>query len=455
MKKTAIVLVVALLAALFCIPSSANNIPVSAEVSETVDGDLRIVVYVQNVEKLVSLTTVVEYDTTAYNLKQAKASAYTDSAGDEAENLVGLWALGNLADGSGCVGAFISFDGVTKIAKTAACEFIIEALDGEAHKSDITVSVKELVTEDGDEENDIRKKTPILLEAPMVDVSGMFEYEIPGGKANITEIKLTDNVVFIPDSILGVPVRSLDTETEVENPFIVFGRNVLSIGNRTLTSGSTVIAPMNSAPTAAAKIAGGKYLGYYENVTADLTENILYTDSYVIDKGDRIFSATAEVKVLPSHNIMTEYWGTGTVITLKNSDNSADFLLCVKGDINGDSVCDVLDIVSSEKHINDEYVLTGIEEKSADFDGDNDITVQDFTRIVNIAMGSEYKIFEGIRGDFNGDYTVDILDIYIFNKTFNNKSMTEKEKALYDLNNDGVVDNSDRTVLFDLIELFE
>lgn len=455
MRKTAIFLCVAMIFSVFSITAFAQNtIPVSAEVSETSEGYLRVVVYVANVEKLISLNAVLEYDTSVYNLKSAKASTSADSYGEEVDNISGLWVFGNLTDGSGCVGGFVAFGGITKKAKTAACEFFLESRNGEFNIDEINLSIKELITEDNDEENDIYEKVIIPFKEPTVDLSGVFGYEVKGETVNITEFKTDDDVIFIPQYIEGLTVRSVNLKNIAENSFIVFDRNVLNVGNNVFSPDSTVIAPFRSAPTAAVTKAGGKYLGYYENVTPDLSEKVLYTDKYLVNDSNMIFSCTADVSVQPSYSTMKNYWGTGTVITLENGKNSMGFSLCVKGDINGDSVCDVLDTVFAERYVNDLYDLRQIEKKSTDFDGDNKVTAQDYTLLVNLALGSDYKIFDGIRGDLNGDYAVDILDVFVFNRKISDNTMSAEEKAEFDFDNNGVLNSADRDILDELVMIF-
>ncbi len=455
MRKTAIFLCVVLMFSIFSITSFAQDtIPVSAEVSETSEGDLCIIVYVEDVEKLISLNAVLEYDTSVYNLKSAKASTSTNSYGHEVDNISGLWVFGNLADGSGCVGAFVAFGGISKTPKTAACEFVLESQNGQFNIDEIVLSIKELITEDNDEENDIYQKVVIPFKKPAVDLSGVFGYEIQGETVNVTEFKTNDDVIFIPRYIEGLTVRSVKLENTAENPFVVFDRNVLNVGENVFSSCNTVIAPFRSAPTAAVIKADGKYLGYYENVTPDLNEKVLYTDQYLVNDSNMIFFCTADFSVEPSHTTIKNYWGTGTVITLKNGENSAEFTLCVKGDINGDSVCDALDTIFAERYVNDLYDLRQIEKKSTDFDGDNIVTAQDYTQLVNLALSSEYKIFDGIRGDLNGDYAVDILDIFVFNKKIADNSFSAEEKAKLDFDNNGVLDSFDREILKELVDVF-
>ncbi len=453
MKKTAIFLVVIMMLSVFSITAFAkNNIPVSAELSETTDGDIRIVIYTENPEKLVSFFTVIEYDVSLYSLKDAYACTTELSDGEGVENFTGSWVFGNLADKTGCVGAFVSYSGVTKNGRVAACEFIIHPETSRKNINDLKVYVKEYITDDDDEENDIYKKTPVNFTEDDAEASDNFEY-VMAETVTLTGIKATNDVVFIPESIEGRVVRSLVTETPPRNAFLVFGRNVLRADKGVFNSENTVISPVGSAPEASAKLSGSKYFSYSEKVVADLKKPVFYTYQNLVNDGKVLFESTFEYGVEPSHKFLS-YWGTGTEITLTNGDNKCVFSLCVKGDINGDSVCDVLDTMLCERYVNGFENLQGVELESTELTGDDEVDVQDYAQIVNQSLEGEGLAFEGVRGDLNGDYTVDVLDAFAFNKLSRQTNLSTEEKARLDFNNDGKIDLSDGIILELLIESF-
>lgn len=457
MKKIALFLTLIIVLCMFPVNSSALNvIPVSAEITQTTDDELKITVYLENVKNLVSFRGVVEYDTSYYTLKSAKPSTHTDSYGDERENLNGMWVFGNLYDGTGSVGAFVSVDGATKTLRIPVCEFVLISENGECNPEDIVFCICEVITDDADEKNDIRIKTRIPFNTPQVDMSGFFGYETNGETIKITEFKTYDDVVFVPEFIEGVTVRSLVGKTKCNNPFVVFNRNVLCVNDGFFSENNMIIAPFQSAPVASAKKSGGKYIAYYENVKPHLSERVLYTNTFLVTDCKELFVSNSDFQATPSHFAAEKYFGTGSVISLGIGNKTADFQLCVKGDVNGDSVCDVLDIALSELFMNDLCNLRDIQQKSTDMNEDSDINPQDYTQLVNLALGSEYSLFDGVRGDLNGDNCVDVLDAVSFYKMMNNNnnlSPEEIEKA--DFNNNGIIDANDMYILSEVIKMFE
>ena len=453
MKKLAIFLAVVML---FCSVSvtafAKDNIPVSAEIIETDSGDFHVIVYAHSPSKLLSFITVIEYDVNLYTLEEGFASTSTLSDGEEVDNLSGAWVFGSLADKTGCVGAFISYNGVTKKGNVAACEFIIHPETTRKSADDLKVYIKEYVTDDNDEENDIYKKTPVNFTEDGAEASDNFEY-VMAETVTITGIKATNEVVFIPESIEGRVVRSLVTETPPRNAFLVFGRNILRADKGVFNSENTVISPVGSAPEASAKLSGSKYFSYSEKVVADLKKPVFYTYQNLVNDGKALFESSFDYGVEPSYKFLS-YWGTGTEITLTNGDNKCVFSLCVKGDINGDSVCDVLDTMVCERYVNGFELLQGVELESTELTGDGTVDVQDYAQIVNQSLEGEGLAFEGVRGDLNGDYTVDVLDAFAFNKLLNEADLTVEEKARLDFNNDGKIDLSDGILLELLIESF-
>ncbi len=456
MKKISLLLTLVMLFSLLGFSAFAKNeVPLTAEYSYTENGDMEVVIFTTNVKKIVSLNVVLFYDTSVLNLESAKPCVTQDSEGNETENLAGLWVFGELSDKTGCTGAFVSFDGVTKSGKIPVCEFVLSCENGDILPSDITVTVKELVTDDGDEENDIYKSLVIPLGKENVDASQNFDYWVKNESVIVTGVKNHPQVCFVPDVIQGLPVRTLFFEKTFESPFVVFGRSVLHVEGNVFSKNNTVIAPKGSAPIAAAKKMDAKTLLYSENTTTDFTENIFYTHKYLATDTDELFVADCNVEITPSHKAFEEYLGTGTKITLINGENSAGFLLCVTGDANGDSVCDVLDAVMVRSCANKQTDLEKIQQKSVDFNGDGEVNSHDYAQSVNVALGEEVKVFEGVWGDLNGDYCVDILDLFEFNKFINNPHLSTEEIAKADFNNDGIIDKTDKEILNELIKEFQ
>ena len=182
---------------------------------------------------------------------------------------------------------------------------------------------------------------------------------------------------------------------------------------------------------------------------------VLYTDEFLVTDCRNLFLSNVDFGVTPSHVTDKEYFGTGSVISLKNGNKSTDFQLCVKGDVNGDSVCDALDVLLGERFINGLCNLEDIQQKSTDMNEDSNINPQDYTQLVNLALGSSYKLYEGVRGDLNGDNAVDVLDIIAFDRMMKNNNLSQEEKDKIDFNNNAVTDSNDRYLLTEIILMFE
>ena len=209
MKKISLILAIIMLFSMLGLNAFAKDEAlITAEYSCTENGDIKIVVFANNVKKLVSLNFAVSYDTALYKLRSGSSCGTEDSQGNLTENLTGLWVFGELSDKSGCTGAFVSFSGVTKTGKIPVCEFVLACENGEASPSDFTVILRELITDDGNEENDIYKSVIIPLGKEIADASGDFDYLVNNESVIITGAKNQPDICFVPDMIQGLPVRS-------------------------------------------------------------------------------------------------------------------------------------------------------------------------------------------------------------------------------------------------------
>lgn len=84
-----------------------------------------------------------------------------------------------------------------------------------------------------------------------------------------------------------------------------------------------------------------------------------------------------------------ELYGTGTIISVFDGDNYiGDFTLIVEGDINGDSVCDILDVFDVKRASDGNIELSGVCKMAADSNSDDIIDINDYQNIVNVALAS-------------------------------------------------------------------
>ena len=91
----------------------------------------------------------------------------------------------------------------------------------------------------------------------------------------------------------------------------------------------------------------------------------------------------------PSYEYQNNCWyGTGSQLQIQDNDSSSEIIytLIVEGDINGDSAVDVLDaayvelVTSGHKQLTDAYFL------AADTNLDQEITVEDYSQVVNLVL---------------------------------------------------------------------
>ena len=123
------------------------------------------------------------------------------------------------------------------------------------------------------------------------------------------------------------------------------------------------------------------------NTQIDYENRIIRTDIENCDDISEILNLSESGSVVLNASYVysnIELCGTGTIITVFDGNRYiGDFTLIVNGDINGDSVCDVLDssyvaLVSSGKK-----TLDGAYEMAADVNSDGIIDINDYQSIVN------------------------------------------------------------------------
>lgn len=127
-----------------------------------------------------------------------------------------------------------------------------------------------------------------------------------------------------------------------------------------------------------------------EETTIDLANNLIITESKKCTASTEIvsFSDSTQVIVNASFtNKNTEYLGTGTILTLfENGVHIGDYTVVVIGDLNGDSVCDVLDASKTEKISNANATATYLEVYAANGEVSDTVDVNSYQYVVNMAL---------------------------------------------------------------------
>ncbi len=151
-------------------------------------------------------------------------------------------------------------------------------------------------------------------------------------------------------------------------------------------------------------------IGYYYAITNDIIIHDLYVEGIpgtgtTIDHINRLiytpmFNAdniSDIVKTAPNKESValgSDYvngkhlWGTGSTVTVYGNLGRENFTLVVTGDVNGDSVCDVLDLTATDLAVNEHTELSGCYALAADTNSDNEITIEDYSAMINTVLAS-------------------------------------------------------------------
>ena len=129
-----------------------------------------------------------------------------------------------------------------------------------------------------------------------------------------------------------------------------------------------------------------------ENTRVDYENHLIFTTIRESSNITEIIGVSETAKVIPiaSHIFGNyEFLGTGTIISVYDNDvHIGDYTLIVSGDVNGDSVCDVLDCAQVALVTNNHKTLDDVYALAADVNMDEVIDIFDYQEIVNITLAS-------------------------------------------------------------------
>ncbi len=386
MKKLSILLVVSILLSLFSVNAFAEeSTSLYAEISDINNGEVVVSVYGDDLKSLVSLNLQLKYDTDVFYYKEAYAALYDETAEDEIYNFSGMWMFGKLSDGSGCAGVLVSTNGSTRNGRTKICEFVLGVTGKRVSSTEITLNVKELVTEDYNYLNDIYTETAVEAKSFSVDYGDLFGYTVSNGISKITECYYSRAYVDIPENIGGGTVEALSVAEGISCPFVIIPESVSKIERGTLSSETVIICPKESDAEVYAEQNSMEYFTYINSVL-NPDEFTLVTEKTLISDIEKLIGGTAEYTATPSDSYKAKYYGTESKVEIINGENTLTVTLCVIGDLNGDSVVDVLDCALCERAVNERLDLNIYQEISSDLNADGEITVNDYSAMINKAI---------------------------------------------------------------------
>ena len=124
--------------------------------------------------------------------------------------------------------------------------------------------------------------------------------------------------------------------------------------------------------------------------TANFTSQLIFTNAFNCNDINDLITAsgTTSIAVTPSYAVSSnELYGTGTSVAIYNGEEHIyDLTVIVKGDLNGDSVCDVLDASQTEKYANGKETPTENEIYAATGEVADGIDANTYQSVVNTAL---------------------------------------------------------------------
>lgn len=244
---------------------------------------------------------------------------------------------------------------------------------------------------------------PNLEEVRMQNLEKWLNLEYEDETANILGMcpnaKACIAGIFIESTLIPPGVTKIQSYKYANNPFFLLAiipNSVTEIEDNAFygcSSKFTIKCGENSAAHKYAIENGFRYVLFdkYDpyNTVVDMDESILETENEMVDTPDEIVASNLGtiISFISSHkhdNI--EIFGTGSKIVVVVNGVRYEFTLVVKGDINGDGICDALDIEAIHRVLQgkggyNKYVI-----RAMDTNSDEEINVSDYQGMVNKAL---------------------------------------------------------------------
>jgi hypothetical protein len=128
-----------------------------------------------------------------------------------------------------------------------------------------------------------------------------------------------------------------------------------------------------------------KYMFAQIGSVIDTENKIIFSEKYVAKDYSNLVSYLAPATITSESNPYG-FFGTGSSITFENNGVVEEYKVIIKGDLNGDSVCDVLDCMLAELIRTGNYEATQEQIYAANNDIAEEVDIYDFQNIINWAL---------------------------------------------------------------------
>ena len=206
----------------------------------------------------------------------------------------------------------------------------------------------------------------------------------------------TEATYIVPDSVTSIGAYAFRNNKNIA-AFII-PDSVASISSSAFSNCATDFTIYCFRDSHAMQYAIDKSLNYIvmdisatDNAVIDYVNNLIFVSINDVSNIDDIIYTSSTSTVSVKASIVSgekTFLGTGSKLTATNGDDSTEFTIIISGDLNGDSVCNVLDIFEVERASNGHIELSDIYSMAADSNSDDMIDINDYQAVVNKALSA-------------------------------------------------------------------